>query len=68
MNQFFMVFVVNGNNPTYRHSTLEQAEAEAKRLAKLTGLKTWVLCSLKSFEINEFKVEDCRPEIEDLPF
>jgi hypothetical protein len=31
---FFMVYLANGNNPTYMHTSLESAEAEAKRLAK----------------------------------
>lgn len=65
---FFMVFLENENTPTYRHATLDGAEQEAKRLSKLYGKKAYVLCSLKSFEIVEFKIEDCRPAIDDLPF
>ena len=30
--KFWMVYVESGNNPTYRHETLELAKAEAKRL------------------------------------
>jgi len=65
---FFMVYLQDGQTPTFRHSTIDGAEQEAKRLSKQFGKKAWVLCSLKSFEIVEFKVEDCRPEIDDLPF
>ena len=63
---FYMVFVDGGNSPSYRHSTPEGAETEAKRLAELTGKKTWTLCTIKSFELTKFKVEDCRPD-DDLP-
>lgn len=65
---FFMVFLEGERTPTYKHETIESAETEAKRLAKLYGKKAFVLCSLKSFEVNEFTVEDCRPDMYDLPF
>ena len=65
---FFMVFVEGGESPTYRHFVQERAEEEAKRLAKLTGKQVFVLCSLKSFEVNEFLVKDYRPSVSDLPF
>jgi len=66
---FYMVFVEGQNQPTYKHESLESAEIEAKRLAKLTDKKAYVLCSIKSFEVNHFKVEDCRPvDDSDLPF
>lgn len=64
---FYMVFVENAGSPTYKHDCIETAEAEAKRLAKLTGYKAYVLCSLKSFRIREFEVQDLRPDY-DLPF
>lgn len=64
---FFMVYVEDGTSPTYKHITLEAAETEAKRLSKMLGKKAWVLCTLKSFQIVEFEVKDCRPELE-LPF
>ena len=63
-----MVYLENERTPTYKHSTLESAENEAKRLSKQYGGKTFVLCSLKSFEIVEFKIEDCRPDLGELPF
>lgn len=64
---FFMVYLQDERTPTYRHATLDGAEQEAKRLSKLYGKKAFVLCSLKSFEIVEFKETDCRPDME-LPF
>lgn len=64
---FFMVYVENGSTPTYKHETLASAEEEAKRLSKKLGQKAFVLCTLKSFQITEFTINDCRPELE-LPF
>lgn len=65
---FFMVYLENERTPTFRHSTLDGAEQEAKRLSKQYGKKAYVLCSLKSFEIVEFQVTDCRPDFNELPF
>ena len=65
---FFMVFLEDERTPTYRHATLDGAEQEAKRLSKQYGKKAFVLCSLKSFEVNEFTIKDCRPDIDELPF
>ena len=63
-----MVYLKDERTPTDRHATLNGAELEAKRLAKEYGKKAFVLCSLKSFEIEQFKTTDCRPPIDDLPF
>jgi len=64
-----MVFLENGGAPSYKHETLQSAETEAKRLSKVHSRKAFVLCTIKSFELVEFKVEDCRPvQISDLPF
>lgn len=66
---FFMVYVEGQSSPTYKHESLNSAETEAKRLAKMLDRKAYVLCSIKSFEVNHFVVEDCRPDIGDeLPF
>ena len=67
-NYFFMVYVENGLTPTYKHETLASAEIEAKRLSKKLGQKAFVLCTIKSFEVNEFTISDCRPGTEELPF
>ena len=64
---FYMVFVDGGDSPKYVHHDFILAEAEAKRLAKMLSKKTFVLASIKSYELNEFKVEDLRPG-DDLPF
>jgi len=63
-----MVYVDGNNAPVVRYSVMSLAETEAKRLAKLTGKKAFVLASIKSIEVNEFKIEDCRPDGDDLPF
>lgn len=65
---FFMVFLEGERTPTVRYSAIELAENEAKRLAKEYNKKAYVLCSLKSFEVNTFIVTDCRPDTDDLPF
>jgi hypothetical protein len=64
---FYMLYVEGGDSPTFKHETLEGAETEAKRLAQLTKQKVIILTTIKSFEINLFKVEDLRP-YGDLPF
>lgn len=63
-----MVYLEYERTPAYRHATLQGAEIEAQRLAKQYGKKAYVLCSIKSFEVVEFQIKDCRPQIEDLPF
>ena len=66
---FYMVFMEGGSAPTYKHPTMEVAEIEAKRLAKIHDKKTYVLCTLKSFEVQWYKVDDCRPQsFNELPF
>jgi hypothetical protein len=64
---FFMVYLQDERTPAYKHDTLDSAEKEAKRLSKLYNKKSFVLCTLKSFEIVEFNETDCRPDTE-LPF
>ena len=63
-----MVFLEDGGAPTYKHDSLLSAENEAKRLTKLTGRKAYVLCTVKSIQINEFTEVDMMPEIPELPF
>lgn len=66
---FFMVYVEGEHTPAYKHNDLTSAETEAKRLAESLNRKAYVLCSIKSFEINKFTVRDCRPASgDDLPF
>lgn len=64
---FFMVYLENESTPTFRHATLKGAEIEAQRLSKLHNKKSYVLCTLKSFQLTEFIVTDMRPS-DDLPF
>ncbi|MCO5268505.1 MAG: hypothetical protein M9897_06390 [Brumimicrobium sp.] len=68
---FFMVFLEGERTPAYKHPNLASAELEAQRLAKIHMKKAYVLCSIKSFELQMFKTEDCRPDsydIDGLPF
>ena len=65
MNTFYMVFVEGGATPACKH---DSAEKEAKRLATLLKKKAYVLCTIKSVEDTQYKIEDCRPGESDLPF
>lgn len=65
---FYMVYMEGQNTPSYKHLSIEAAENEAKRLCKLHKMKCYILCSIKSLEINEFQIEDCRPDTYELPF
>ena len=59
MNTFYMVFVEGCATPACK---------EAKRLATLLKKKVYVLCTIKSVEDTQYKIEDCRPGESDLPF
>ena len=65
---YYMVYVEGQSSTTYKHNSLESAEKEAKRLAKQLDKKAYVLCTIKSFEVNHFIEDDCRPHDSDLPF
>lgn len=68
MNTFYMVFVEGCATPACKHDSLDSAEKEAKRLATLLKKKAYVLCTIKSVEDTQCKIEDCRPDGSDLPF
>ena len=69
LNKKLMEQIVEGcATPTYKHENLESAENEAKRLATLLKKKAYVLCTIKSIEDTQYKIEDCRPNGSDLPF
>ena len=61
MNTFYMVFVEGCATPACKHESLDSAEKEAKRLATLLKMKAYVLCTIKSVEDTQYKIEDCRP-------
>lgn len=69
---FYMVYLQGESTPAFKHTTLQSAEKEAKRLAELHRKKSYVLCTLKSFEMCKFIESDCRPDsdylCEELPF
>lgn len=68
MATFYMVYVDGSSTPTKEHTTLASAELEAKRLSETLQKKAFVLCTIKSFQVNKFTVEDCRPDPYELPF
>ena len=41
--KFWMCFVPGRNSPTVQHETLQQAENEAERLCRKTGLDVYIL-------------------------
>lgn len=61
-SKFYMIFVEGGNTPAVKHSNYKLAEIEAKRLAEVTGKKAYILCTVRSFEVNKFVVEDIIPD------
>ena len=70
-NPFFMVFVEGQKAPAFKHVMQSSAEDEAKRLAEHTGLKAYVLATIKSYELPaKFVEEDLTPDSlkPDLPF
>lgn len=49
---FYMVFLENGRNPTYKHENLDKATEEAKRLLKQGySKKAFILKALHNIEI-----------------
>lgn len=69
-NGFFMVYLEGERTPTFKYEDIIKATTEAQRLARVHKKKAFVLCTIKSVELNEFKTEDLRPrkEEDDLPF
>lgn len=66
---FYMVFVEGERTPVFKHTTLEMAEHEAKRLSQLTEKPAYVLASIKSIEVPpKYIIQDIRPTGHELPF
>lgn len=61
-----MVFVQGEKAAAFKHLTKESAIKEAKRLAKQTGKKAYILGTIVSFEIDNFKTENVT--VDELPF
>lgn len=58
MKKFYMIYVEDGNLPTFKHWSEESAIKEAKRLAEHTGKKAYVLLAITSVELpDKFKIE-----------
>lgn len=67
MKPFYMVYLENGRCPAARHATVEGAKAEARRLARETKRRAFVLQSRTSIQLApEFIEEDY--ETDELPF
>lgn len=47
---FYMVYAENQYIPKFKHFNYHDAEIEAKRLAKQTGLKAYIMQPIMSFE------------------
>lgn len=60
--KFYMCFVEGGNTPAYKHTTLESATTEAKRLADVTGKEVYILEAKTSIKLNKYIIEDCQEE------
>lgn len=67
-NIFYMVYLEHGGAPTFKHTILDNAITEAKRLSQQTGRKAYILESIKSVEYTNFIIEDFKQQNDDLPF
>lgn len=52
---FYFVCVDGGFAPKFRHYSLSDAKKEAKRLAKKTGQKTYIVLAIKKFEYEKYE-------------
>jgi hypothetical protein len=54
MDKYWIVWCENGGTPTVPHQSLESAQNEAKRLAKMNqGRRFWVLQALGYMQIED---------------
>lgn len=56
MNQesFWMCFAEGHNNPTFKHTSLYSAQAEAERLAEKLNCKVYVLQAIEEVSLHKF--------------
>lgn len=66
--KFYMCYVEGGNSPTYKHTTLESATTEAKRLADVTGKEVTILEARNSVKVNKYIIESFDDVNSDFPF
>ena len=50
---FWMIYVEGGRAPERKHETRESAVVEAKRLARVTGKKVYILESMEYMELSD---------------
>ena len=67
MEKFWMVYLENGNNPTFRHNSVESAVKEAERLTRQTGRRAFVLESKRAVELSEPPVKWTNTDKEPIP-
>lgn len=67
MEKFWMVYLENGNSPTFRHSSVEAARQEAERLTRQTGRRAFVLESKQAVELSEPPVKWADTDKEPIP-
>ena len=67
MEKFWMVYLENGNSPTFRHSSVEAARQEAERLTRQTGRRAYVLETRQAVELSEPPVKWTETDKEPTP-
>lgn len=50
---FYMIFVENGNPPSYKHNDIFSAKTEAERLARKTGKRVYVLKNIADVVVTD---------------
>lgn len=51
---FWMLYADGHSTPTHRHGTIEQARAEAERLAEKLNCRVYILQAVEEVELNKF--------------
>jgi len=64
IEQFFVVWNETGNNPTFKHTTMEAAKKEAERLASQYGGEFHVLAACGTARRTNVVFE----EVDNIPF
>ncbi len=67
MEKFWMVYLENGNSPTFRHNSIESARQEAERLTRQTGRRAYVLETRQAVELAPAPVKWTETDEEPVP-
>lgn len=57
---FYMIYVEGGHAPNFVHDLMANAMIEAKRLAKLTNKKVYILEAIQSVQFREFDIQNMK--------